>query len=62
MIGDDAASDVGGALAAGMGGILVQTGKYRPGDEDKIGHAGAVVVPDMTVAVERILEMNEGWA
>lgn len=55
MIGDDAASDVGGAMAAGMRGILVQTGKYRPGDEDKIGHDGAIVVPDMVAAVDRIL-------
>ena len=34
MIGDDAENDVAGARAAGLGGgILVQTGKYRPGDE-----------------------------
>lgn len=56
MIGDDAASDVGGAMAAGMRGILVQTGKYRSGDETKIGHSGAIVVPDMTAAVDRILQ------
>ena len=30
MIGDDIESDVGGALAAGLAGILVRTGKYRP--------------------------------
>ncbi|MEZ4598487.1 MAG: TIGR01458 family HAD-type hydrolase [Syntrophotaleaceae bacterium] len=59
MIGDDAASDVGGALAAGMRGILVQTGKYRPGDEEKIGRPGAWVVPDMMVAVDRIFELEE---
>jgi HAD superfamily hydrolase (TIGR01458 family) len=29
MVGDDVESDVGGALAAGLGGILVRTGKYR---------------------------------
>jgi HAD superfamily hydrolase (TIGR01458 family) len=55
MIGDDAESDVGGALVAGMRGILVQTGKYRPGDEAKIGHTGALVVADMAAAVDRIL-------
>jgi hypothetical protein len=34
MIGDDAEADVGGAMAAGLMGILVQTGKcrLRPGD------------------------------
>jgi HAD superfamily hydrolase (TIGR01458 family) len=58
MIGDDAESDVGGAMAAGMRGILVQTGKYRAGDEDKIGHPDAIVVPGMAAAVERILEQS----
>ncbi|RHX91334.1 TIGR01458 family HAD-type hydrolase [Leptospira yasudae] len=31
LIGDDLDSDVGGAQACGIGGILVQTGKYRNG-------------------------------
>ncbi len=30
MIGDDLEADVGGALDAGMAGILVRTGKFRP--------------------------------
>jgi HAD superfamily hydrolase (TIGR01458 family) len=30
MIGDDIATDIGGARGAGMDGILVRTGKYRP--------------------------------
>ena len=29
MVGDDVEADVGGALAAGLAGILVRTGKYR---------------------------------
>jgi ribonucleotide monophosphatase NagD (HAD superfamily) len=29
MVGDDVESDVGGAKAAGLGGILVRTGKFR---------------------------------
>jgi HAD superfamily hydrolase (TIGR01458 family) len=33
MIGDDLHNDVGGAQAAGMAGILIRTGKYRPGYE-----------------------------
>ena len=33
MVGDDVVSDVLGAQAAGMTGILVRTGKYREGDE-----------------------------
>jgi HAD superfamily hydrolase (TIGR01458 family) len=32
MIGDDIRVDVEGAKAAGLKGILVRTGKYRPGD------------------------------
>jgi HAD superfamily hydrolase (TIGR01458 family) len=30
MVGDDVESDVGGALRAGVAGVLVRTGKYRP--------------------------------
>ena len=36
MIGDDVYGDIEGALAAGMQGCLVRTGKYRKGDEGKI--------------------------
>ncbi|MEM6326612.1 MAG: TIGR01458 family HAD-type hydrolase [Bacteroidota bacterium] len=34
VVGDDAESDVRAAIRAGLRGVLVQTGKYRPGDED----------------------------
>jgi HAD superfamily hydrolase (TIGR01458 family) len=30
IVGDDVETDVGGGLAAGLGGVLVRTGKYRP--------------------------------
>jgi phospholysine phosphohistidine inorganic pyrophosphate phosphatase len=33
MVGDDAESDVAGAQKAGLLGIQVRTGKYRPEDE-----------------------------
>lgn len=33
MVGDDVENDVEGARAAGLRGVLVRTGKYRPGDE-----------------------------
>ena len=33
MVGDDVVSDVGGAQAAGIRGVLVRTGKFRPQDE-----------------------------
>jgi ribonucleotide monophosphatase NagD (HAD superfamily) len=44
MVGDDIVNDVVGAKAAGLTGILVKTGKYRPGDETKHG-----VEPDHVV-------------
>ena len=31
MVGDDVESDIGGAMRAGLAGILVRTGKYREG-------------------------------
>lgn len=34
MVGDDIITDIGGAQAAGMRGILVRTGKFRPSDLD----------------------------
>lgn len=37
MIGDDVEADVGGALAAGLPGVLVRTGKYR---EDALAGSG----------------------
>ncbi|MGD2063232.1 MAG: TIGR01458 family HAD-type hydrolase [Nitrospirota bacterium] len=55
MVGDDALADVDGALAGGCQGILVQTGKYRPGDEEQITRPGAVLVPDIAAAVDWIL-------
>ncbi len=33
MVGDDPEADVAGAQGAGCLGVLVRTGKYRPGDE-----------------------------
>ena len=32
MVGDDVESDVGGAIRAGLRGVLVRTGKFRPAD------------------------------
>ncbi|KAI8913721.1 HAD-like domain-containing protein [Entophlyctis helioformis] len=45
MIGDDVRDDVGGAMAMGLQGFLVRTGKYTPGDETAKG-----VVPSHTFA------------
>jgi HAD superfamily hydrolase (TIGR01458 family) len=57
MVGDDAENDVAGALAAGIGsGILVRTGKYRPGDERAHAPQPTAVVADVTSAVTLILD------
>jgi HAD superfamily hydrolase (TIGR01458 family) len=56
MIGDDAVSDADGALASGLSAILVQTGKYRLGDEKKIEHPGVVLARDVSDAVAQVLE------
>lgn len=60
MVGDDALVDVEGALLAGLQAILVQTGKYRPGDERQIQAPGAVVLPDLPAAAERIIRKKGG--
>ncbi|CAI2354599.1 unnamed protein product [Caenorhabditis sp. 36 PRJEB53466] len=51
MIGDDVNDDVLGAVEAGMRGILVKTGKYRSGDEDKVQN----VADSFVQAVEMII-------
>ncbi|MET0801342.1 MAG: TIGR01458 family HAD-type hydrolase [Actinomycetota bacterium] len=35
MVGDDVVNDVVGAQRAGLSGVLVRTGKFRPGDEER---------------------------
>jgi len=55
MIGDDVRDDVGGAINAGMKGILVQTGKYRNGDETTIDLPPECVARDFPHAVDLIL-------
>jgi HAD superfamily hydrolase (TIGR01458 family) len=44
MVGDDVESDVGGALRAGLAGVLVRTGKYR---EDAVATSG--IEPTLTL-------------
>lgn len=56
MIGDDAEADVGGGMAAGLQGILVRTGKYRPGDEDVLRGPPRLVANDLCEAVAWILD------
>lgn len=62
MIGDDAFADVEGALAADLRGCLVQTGKYTPGDEDKIRHPGAWVLPSVVEAVNQVVKQTYAYS
>ena len=50
MVGDDAEVDVAASNALGMRGILVRTGKYRPGDEK-------VVTPKPTAVLDSIADL-----
>ena len=50
MVGDDAEVDVAASNALGMRGILVRTGKYRPGDEK-------VVTPKPTAILDSIADL-----
>lgn len=44
MVGDDIDADTGGAQQAGLGGILVRTGKYRRAYAE-----ASAVIPDLTI-------------
>lgn len=55
MIGDDAESDVEGAMAAGLKGILVRTGKYRTGHESLLKTPPDRVVDDLAAAIDLLL-------
>jgi len=55
MVGDDVEADVGGAMAAGLTGVLVRTGKYQPGVEARIDPPPSAVCDDLAAAVEWLL-------
>jgi ribonucleotide monophosphatase NagD (HAD superfamily) len=54
MIGDDARSDIVGAIAAGLQGILVKTGKYRMGDEQLLPPS-AILAENITTALRQLM-------
>jgi HAD superfamily hydrolase (TIGR01458 family) len=55
MVGDDVFADVKGALNAGLQGALVQTGKYRPGDEKHIVVEGGRCFRNLEEVVRKML-------
>jgi len=57
MVGDDAESDVSGALKAGLAhAILVRSGKYRDGDEERFDPPPTAVVEDLAAAAAWIID------
>ena len=52
MVGDDVEADVGGAMEAGLAGILVRTGKYR---EDLVKESGI----EPTATVDSVADVPE---
>ena len=56
MVGDDVSSDVGGAQAAGIRGVLVRTGKFRPSDENHATVKPDLVVDNLSALVDMILK------
>ncbi|MGI9394900.1 MAG: HAD-IA family hydrolase, partial [Boseongicola sp.] len=57
MIGDDAESDISGAISAGIQkSVLVKTGKYRSGDEERYPNAPSFVARDAQDGVGYVLK------
>jgi HAD superfamily hydrolase (TIGR01458 family) len=54
MVGDDAEVDIAGAGRAGLGSILVKTGKYRDGDEERFDPAPGGVVKNLLDFASRL--------
>lgn len=55
LIGDDLVDDIGGAQTAGIPGILVRTGKFRPTDEEHPQLRPSLIVDNFQAAVATLL-------
>jgi HAD superfamily hydrolase (TIGR01458 family) len=55
LVGDDLTDDIGGAQGAGIPGVLVRTGKFRPGDDAHPSLKPAWVADDFAAVVDRLL-------
>ena len=53
MVGDDVEADVGGAMAAGLAGVLVRTGKFR---QDALPEVTPTAVADSIADVPGLLD------
>lgn len=56
MVGDDVEADVMGAVAAGLEGVLVRTGKYRAGDEGVLSGSSAWSADDILDFTKKLLK------
>lgn len=54
MVGDDVEGDVEGAIAAGLSGVLVKTGKFREADEARAKKGSAHVAASLRSLVEEM--------
>lgn len=54
MIGDDVHDDVGAAQQAGIAGVLVRTGKFRPGDDSLAEVQPALIADDFSAALQAL--------
>jgi HAD superfamily hydrolase (TIGR01458 family) len=59
MIGDDWKDDIEGAMAVGMKGILVKTGKYQPKDELKTLEPPTAVCDNLSQAVSLLMTSSQ---
>ncbi len=55
MVGDDVEADIGGAMAVGISGLLVRTGKYVVGAEELVDPPPTAAIDDLPRAVDWIL-------
>jgi len=58
MVGDDAEADVGGAMASGLAGALVRTGKYRAGQEERLAAPPTLIADDLAAVVAVLLDQS----
>ena len=61
MVGDDVESDVGGALRAGLAGVLVRTGKYRE-EAVRASRIHPTAVVDSIAGIPTLLQSGGGAA
>jgi phospholysine phosphohistidine inorganic pyrophosphate phosphatase len=57
MVGDDVEADVGGAIAAGLSGVLVRTGKHREDALEASGVKPTAIVDSIADVPELVAEM-----